>query len=66
MKDWIDRSFGNLKTGNTVNLHISSKERMEFSMTHSFIVTNEPVKITKKEAVRLAHYILRIAEDIDD
>lgn len=66
MKDWIDRGFGNIKTGDTVSLHISSKERLVFSMTHDFIVTSEPVKITKKEAVRLAHYILRIAEDIDD
>ena len=63
MKDWIDRGFGNIKTGNVVSLHISSKERMMFSMTHSFIVTNEPVKITKKEAVRLARYILRIVEE---
>lgn len=66
MKDWIDRGFGNIKTGNVVSLHISSKERLVFSLVHGFGVTSEPVKITKKEAVRLAHYILRIAEDIDE
>lgn len=63
MKDWIDRGFGNIKTGDVVNLHISSKERLEFSLVHGFGVTNEPVKITKNEAVRLAKYILMIAED---
>ncbi|GEO58688.1 hypothetical protein LBO01_18170 [Companilactobacillus paralimentarius] len=34
MKDWIDRGFGNMKVGNLVRLHISSKERLEFSLVH--------------------------------
>lgn len=63
MKDWIDCGFGNMKVGNLVRLHISSKEWLEFSLVHGFGVTNEPVKITKNEAVRLAKYILMIVEE---